>query len=300
MNATTTKRATRITSAAVRAQADRRLQQKPVVVTGIGPGELTTITPKQFGKLDVDPSYQRGQTSMVAAIVRALQAGGKVFDPVTLCRRRGGDVLWIVDGYQRVCAFQQLQISFTAMVHDSESAAAEHQLFIALNTRKAVSANVIVKAWTGPAGEIIRKANESMEHPMYDRINFAQNSNENRFAASSLVRGMLCSIGASRSSGSMNELLSRLDTQLGDKHSMNRARAEHYLRLCGKICERGYIPALVLRALGAVAYRHWEREVTMPSMKVIERLREKHWAAEVQLVEKYLPIIEQTIAKVWK
>ena len=295
--ATANRKATRTTSDAVRIASEKNAKYAPILVKGISAGELMTITPSMFGRLNVDPSYQRGETVMVNQIVRAIQAGGSILDPVTLCERKGGDELWIVDGFQRVCAFQQTKTPFKAMVHRSDSAESEHQFFIALNAKRAVSANVIVKAWTGPSGSVLRRANESLEHPLSGRINFAQGSNSNRISASSIVGGMLLATG-SGSRGRIEVMLSRLDMAMSK--SLVRARVEHYLRLVGMISERVCQPALVLRALGDVAAERWERDVVMPNRKVIERLANKNWEGSVILSAKYYPILLETVRKVWK
>lgn len=277
---------------------EKRTQYKPVAVTGISPGKLITVTPSMFSRLDVDPSYQRGQTSMVTQIVRALQAGGAVLDPTTLCQRKGSDNLWIIDGFQRVCAFQQLRVPFQAMLHESDSAEAEHAFFIAMNSRRAVSANILVKAWTGPSASMMRKANESFEHPLSERINFTQSSNDARIAASSLVTGMKSVLGVASGGGRVEVSLSRIDLAMSKR--LNVARIEHYLRLIGRICPKGALPALVLRAVGEVARERWEDDTQMPAPKVIERLRNKNWAAEVVLVEKYMPVLLEAVRKIWK
>lgn len=289
---------TRASSQKVADHHDKRASFKPVAVSGISAGEFITVKPAMFSKLDVDPSYQRGETTMVNQIVRALQAGGAVLDPVTLCERRDNGKYWIVDGYQRVCAFQQLGIPFTAMLHQSDSAEAEKTFFIALNSKRALSANVIVKAWTGPSGSLMRKANESLEHPLYDRINFTQSSNDARMSASSLSRALLTLVASDRAAGRIEKMLSKIDMAMTS--GVKRARVEHFLRLIGRICPKGYVPVAVLRALAITATERWEKDVEMPSAKVIERLRTKNWAADVPLVEKYMPIIVSAVQKIWK
>jgi hypothetical protein len=298
MNVNPNQRRRRIESPAIQAALEKRAQYKPVTVSGIGEGKLITVTPSMFGRLDVDAAYQRGETNMVGQIVRALQSGGKVLDPVTLCQRPDSDKLWIIDGYQRVCAFQQLNMPFKAMLHESDSADAEHQFFIAMNARRSVSANVIVKAWTGPSGFLLRRANESMEHPLYDRVNFSQSSSDARIAASSLLNGVKCAVGIDRTGGKVDVVLSRVDMALAKR--LNVARAEHYLRLVGLVAPKMYLPALVLRAIGTVAYERWQNDTHMPTLKVIERMRNKNWAADVVLVEKYMPVLLDAVRKIWK
>ena len=288
----------RADSPAVAAANDLRAGFRPVVVDGVSDGELITVTLSMFSSLDIDPAYQRGETTMVGQIIRAVQAGGKVLDPVTLCQRKGSDKLWIVDGHQRVCAFQQLRIPFKAMLHKSVSPDAEHHFFIALNAKRGLNANVIVKAWTGPSGVMMRKANESLEHPLYGRLNFSQGANESRISATSLARGVMCVVGHGKNSGRVDMIMSRIDLAMAK--TMNRARAEHYLRLIGLACPQGNLPALVLRAIGDVASERWEKQVYMPPRKVIDRMRVKTWAASVVLQEKYYSVLVDTVGKMWR
>ena len=294
---TETRNLTRLANETVRAGHEKRSRYKPVIVDGIGKGSLITVTPSMFKLLDVDPSYQRGKTTMVNEIIRVLQAGGKVFDPVTLCERRGSDKLWIVDGYQRVCAFQEMHLPFEAMVHKSDSAECEHDFFIALNSRKAVHANVVVKAWNGPSGALLRKVNEAIEHPLYERLNFSQGSNVSRIGASIIARSLLILCGSERS-GHIRVLLSSIDVSMSK--AIVRARIEHFLRLIGRMCEKGALPDIVMRALAMTAVERWEDDVQMPKNKVIERLKAKNWSAEFPLNTKYLPVIVNAIKKIWK
>lgn len=294
------RKSTRVLSEAVAAASEKRSLAKPIAVKGISQGQLVQIAVKEFGKLDVDPGYQRGRTTMVNQIVRALQAGGLVLDPVTLCIRKGSKdgKLWIVDGYQRVCAFQTLKLPFMAMVHHSDAVEAEAEFFISLNSRRNVSANVIVKAWAGPISEVLVKVNGDFLHPLYNRINFEQSSNKNRFAASTLVKGLLHVTG-SDSSMSINLQLSRLDTAI--KVPLLKARCEHLLRIIGQVTKPATtLPAIVVRALAVVARERWEDDVYIPQQRVIGRLFAKSWANDVILTEKYFVILTDTIRKIWR
>lgn len=294
-----TKRQTRIQSEAVRERAESRSTYKPVIVDGISAGELITVTKSMFDKLDVDPQYQRGKTLMVGQIIRAIQAGGSVLDPVTLCQRPGSETMWVVDGHQRVCAFQETGTPFKAMLHKSKDANAEHQFFIALNAKRAVSANIIVKAWTGPAGVMLRKANESMEHPLYERVNFGPSGNDRRINASTLVNGMVTITNKGTAAGRVDVLLAKVDMSVTSK-TRQRARVEHYLRLIGLISPSGGLPHLVVRALGEVAGERWVKEIEMPNRKIIEKLSKKNWVADTILLQKYYSVLLDTVRKIWK
>lgn len=288
---------TRTTSDAVRNAVEKRTLRAPVVIKGIGPGKLVTITPDKFKKLDVDPSYQRGRTAEIGKIVRALQAGGKVVDPATLCYRKGDSngTLWIVDGYQRVCAHQQLGLPFPAMVHESDGQDAERTLFIAMNERKQVSANVTVKAWDGPSAELLRRAHENEQHSLYQRLNFSQSHNDTRISAASLARSLLSALGVEGTSNT-TYILSRVDTALNDR--FNRVRADGFLTLVGKVWPSGSPKMIVIRCLAQVAREHWDTTVELPSDKVIVKLRDVNW--DVPLIDKYRTLIVERLRRVWK
>jgi hypothetical protein len=289
----------RAQSVATAMSAEKRAGFKPVTVTGISDGDLILVTPKMFGNLDVDPSYQRGETNMVTQIVRAIQNGGMIPDPVTLCARKGTDKMYIIDGHQRVCAFQHLGVPFKAMLHTSNDVSAEHAFFIAMNSRRAVSANVIVKAWEGQSASVIRKANEMLSHPLNDRVNFSQSASATRLAASSIVGGMREVTGTFNGSGRIEQNLSRIDLVMSASR-LQVARVEHYLRLIGMVSPSGTVPHLVLRAIGEIAREHWQSDVKLPTLKVIDKLRMKQWASEAILTEKYRSILVGIVRKTWK
>lgn len=288
----------RTESRAVERASEFRAGYKPVAVTGISEGRLVTIQPEMFSRLDVDPAYQRGETMMVLQIVRAIQAGGVILDPVTLCKRKGSDTLWIIDGHQRVCAFQQLGKPFNAMLHESESAESEHLFFLAMNSKRAINANVIVKAWTGPSGTVMRKANESLAHPLYNRLNFSQSNSESKLSASSVANAMRYVVGVGASAGRMEVVLSRIDLAMSKRATY--AYAEAFLRLLGEVCPTGSLPVLVMRAISIVAHEYWKDGIVMPKPAVFKRLGEKKWAADLIIAEKYMPIIINAVKKIWK
>ena len=127
----------------------------------------------------------------------------------------------------------------------------------------------------------------------FDEIAGTRGSNAKR----ALVRALLAVVG-NEGSGRIEVSLSKLDNAMAK--SMQKARVEHYLRLIGKVCPSGTLPALVLRAIGSVAHEQWEHEVKMPSVKTIERLRLKQWAASVVLLEKYQPVLIDIVRKMWR
>lgn len=294
---------TRATSKAVAAALEARMTRAPLAVVGISQGVLRVITPSQFKLLDVDADYQRGETTMVNEIVRAIQAGGSVLDPVTLCRRpwdEDPERFWIVDGHQRVCAFQQLGLSFQAMVHDSDSLDSEKRFFLTLNNRRSIVADVIVKSWTGPSSVMIQKANKDQSHSLYGRVNFAQSSsNVYRMGATTVAKAMLASCTGLDPKGSAVQVCGRADTALKEKHRLEMA--EKFLTLLGDVFPSGGLRAIVAIELGKICWAHWSKGGAYPSVQVIKALRDIKWENHIPAwTKKYAPKVQDMIKQVWK
>lgn len=298
------RRDTRVLSEAVRRAAEARAVRAPLIVTGISNGMLRNITPDRFHQLDVDPNYQRGETSMVDEIVRALQAGGTVLDPVTLCRRPWDgkqDKLWIVDGHQRVCAFQQLGMPFMAVVHDSQSLDAEKKFFLALNSRRAISADVIVRSWTGPSASKLLKAEHDQSHPLFGRVKTSQGSSTARIGATMLARGMLAACTGLDPVGSAQRVLGRLDTAM--KEPARVEMVERYLTLVGEVfhTQPQNAKGIVVVALGLVCWERWSQGADYPVKETILQLRAINWENEFPAwVKKFEPKAKEIMRRVWK
>lgn len=295
------RRDTRVLSEAVRLSAESRAVRSPLVVTGISAGVLRQITPNMFAKLDVDAEYQRGETSMVDEIVRVLQAGGVVLDPVTLCRRpwsKDPDRLWIVDGHQRVCAFQQLGMTFQSIIHDSEDLSSEKKFFLALNNRRAIVSDVIVRSWTGPSAVLIVRADKNQSHSLYDRISTTQGANKNRIGATTVARGLLAACTGLDPVGSAVKVLGRADTAVKEEHRAHMA--QQFLTLLGEMAPRGDVKSLVAVALGKVCWERWSKGKDYPSKAQILELRNMNWENVVPAwAKKFEPKVLDTIQKLW-
>lgn len=295
------RRDTRVLSEPVRLAAEARAVRSPLVVTGISAGVLRMITPNMFADLDVDAEYQRGETSMVDEIVRVLQAGGVVLDPVTLCRRpwtTKPNKLWIVDGHQRVCAFQQLGMSFQAIIHDSDDLASEKKFFLALNNRRAIVSDVIVRSWTGPSAVAIVKADKNPSHSLYGRVSTSQGTNNARIGATSIARGMLAASTGLEPTGSAVKVLGRADTAMKEAHRSHMA--EQYLTLLGDCFPKGDVKSLVVVGLGKICWEHWSNGKDYPTKHQILAIRETNWDNVVPAwAKKFESKVLDTMRKLW-
>jgi hypothetical protein len=282
----------------------RRMGGTPIVVTGISPAKRISVTPSMFRRLDVDPAYQRGRTDMINKIVSALQEGGLVPDPVTIVSRPWSadpSKLWIVDGWQRVCAFQAMNLAFDANLHESESLEAERRLFIALNYKKGVSSNVTVKAWDGPSAIMLRAVNNDPGHPLYQRINFEQNTNSCRLEAGAVVRAMCGATSGLMRGGETAYILRRIDASF-EKETGAKERARLFLRLIAAIFPRGRAPSMPMGSLALAAYQRWKSGTpALPSEATIKRLARVNWGAEIPAFnEKYRVLLFAVIDRIWK
>jgi hypothetical protein len=299
----TPRKDTRALSEKVRIASEARAMNAPLVVAGIGAGKLQTIQPAHFDRLDVDPRYQRGQTSMVRELVRVIQAGGKILDPVTLCRRpweNGGQQLWIIDGHQRVCAFQELTLPFEAMIHDSESVEAEKAFFLSLNQRRSVSGDTIVKSWTGPSSKMLGAVHDDPAHPLYQRVHFGQGAARTLLGAATIIRGAASAATGIAHSGSIQKQLAKLDFAVTENEE-RRYLVEQYFRLIGSVYNYSAVNSAVAVRLGVVAFQRWAQHGgQFPSEATIDRLRDIQWREVPSLTSKFYPTMTAMIQKAWK
>jgi hypothetical protein len=272
----------RSTQARTPGSLESRRLWSPVIVGGINFKERGIVTPSDYARLDVDPSYQRGKTNEVAMLILALQRGGQIPDPVDLAMRTWGPQdgkLWIVDGFQRTCAFQELSLSFAANFYKSESLEAERRFFIAKNNRRSLSTNAQVKAWDGPSTALLHALNNSPDSSLYGRISF-DHSGSDKLSASVLIRGVERCLSGSRNTSDIQRSLSRCDNLL--KTQTDKLKATTYLRLVSLCFPHGYARLLPSLALAEVANEYW-KTATMapPGPGTIKRIAAVNWKTQL-------------------
>lgn len=304
------RRDTRALSPAVAAQASAARKRSSIICRGISMGELVTIHPKDFDRLDVDRTYQRDRINQrVNDLIDAMQGGGEVLDPVTLVKRKFAQPLidpkklWIIDGQQRVYAFISLNRPFQAMLHESDSIDAEADFFLAMDNRTKISASVVVHTWPGHAGKIIRSAAIDPNHPLYGRIDFK--GKKGGYRASVLAQAVASTVGAS-DRGQTQEVLSKIDHEVA-RDSHNIAKSKSILTLIPAIfqgtSDSAHQPAVALKALGAVARQKWQGAGNAPHpcrkcVFNIQRMNWTQWAPTNN--ERFRGMLELEIGKRWK
>jgi hypothetical protein len=276
----------------------RRIAQ-PLKVEGVGRGRLVTIQTKDFQRLRVDESYQRVRiTGHVNSILHALKSGGIVPDPISIAERQNGD-WYIVDGQQRFAAHLDADVPMTAMIYTVEHIDAEKALFLALNRGVRVGTDFIVHAWPGEIAEILRKANDSPTHQLFNKIDFGRHGT--RHSASTLARGMVGAMTPAdwATRGRIEDVLGRGDSLL--KQPGARHRAESLLSVLAGAFNGGHLPAIVSRAIGAVAYERWAERVTLPSASTYARFRKTNWTTLVpSTADRYFVVMKAEVSKRWR
>lgn len=298
------KRATLANSDGQRKRIESIRQWKPIVVTGVSFKERRLITPQSYGALDVDPAYQRGETTEIPGIVAALQAGGIIPDTPDLAERSWGPrdgKLWVMDGQQRICALQQLNMSFYANIHISESLEAERMFFIAMNARQKLSSDTIVKAYNGPVASLLKCLNERGDSGLGGRIDFDGNGGK-RLSAATMVGGIERMLsGGKRGSMRIDRVLSRTDGLLASNDQ--KLCATMFCRLVAAVFDE-YALRLPVLALAEVSAERWigkGKRAELPNPAVIKRLRAINWKHELpSMNSSCIDLAKHLISRRWK
>lgn len=308
MTTKTARRDTIAKSPAVQKQHAARRIDVPISLTGISEGKLLKVTVAMYRTIDIDPTYQRGeQKGEINELIVAIQNGGLIPDPVTLVRRNYGPdgerkKLWVVDGQQRVAAFQNLDREFMALVYEADTYEAEKNFFLVMNDRKDVSANNIIHAWPGPGATMMRTVDADPMHPLHGRILFRPGSGDS-IRAMILARGMVIVATGGRGSaaGAARSILNRIDHALKtDPQAKERCRL--FLRLVAGVFPK-YAAALPMQALAIVAHRRWTSGAGMdlPTDKTLYNITRINWNAIVpSQAARFSPILEAEIDRRWR
>jgi len=278
------KRTLATTSPKVFAKHQDARRRTILIVEGISKPETRFIDPKDFVNLEIDSRYQRGRTNEVNDLIHVLKSGGKVYDPVTLCRRKGGDTLYIVDGHQRFWAHHDCGMAMPALIYQSENWQAEALLFQAMNMRRNLTADTVVKSHQGPGAEMLRKAAEDENHLLFNRIHFGA-PGRRQYKAAQVIRAMLAVSRDVIPSGGVSLVCGRLDHAIeNDPYAAVRCNA--LLRLLPRIFPPGMAmpKMLAMIAVARVAENRWRGKKPsdpinlLPSQAVCARLARINWS----------------------
>lgn len=276
-----------------------------VIIDGVHFKERRTITPPFYSRLDVDPRYQRGRTDMVATIINALQKGGMVPDVPMVAERAWGEPdgkVWIMDGFQRVSAFMELNRAFEVDVFLTSSLEAERRFFLALNNRRPLNSNTQIKAWAGPVVDLLRYLGER-EGVLKGRVEFEHASGRGkRLSAALLVRGIERLLSESRHVCDIQKSLSRCDGFLQTDRS--KLEATTFCLLVGESFPEGGAGLLPVLALAEIAREKWHGHSAtpkLPSPAIIKRLAETRWRVRLPGQGRaHLDLAVSIVRRVWK
>lgn len=254
----------------------------PLCSTGFHFVANLIIQPHEYGKLDVDPIYQRGRTTSVPEILAALQSGGKVTDPVCLAQRpwqpESKGKYFIVDGFQRACALQECNMPIEAKLYSSDSIEDECIEFIIRNNRRLLTNNIQVKAWRGPVNDLLTCLNGKKDCPAWGRLDF-MHSGGDKLSSATLARGIDRLLNGARVNMDIRKILSRCDNALTTNSA--KVKATYYVYLIATIFPK-YARLLPSMAFAEVARKRWEKfdgpVPPFPSKGAITRLSKINWA----------------------
>lgn len=281
----------------------RRRLTTPVILTELGQGKLVTFPASDLkgDRLQIDYSYQRQEITLkVNELIHVLQAGGVVPDPIIVAERPNGQ-LFIVDGQQRYWAHWHAEKPLHGIIYKIASIPTEARLYHVLNNRTSLTADAKVKAWQGPAAALLRQMGQS--HPAFkEQINFGQGGGRNRrYSAAGLIKAMLIvSNSGLRYQGRIDVMLPRLDMALKQSGAPDRVRT--LLGLYGSVfVESKKVPALALYAVAKVAGKRWVDTVMIPSETIQGRIARMDWPTLAPgMADRFLPVLEEEVAKRWK
>lgn len=283
---------------------ERTRTWQAVVIEGVTYKERRTITPPFYRLLDVDPRYQRGRTDMVATIISALQKGGAVPDVPMVAERAFGEPdgkLWVMDGFQRVSAFMELNRAFMVDVFATSSVEAERSFFLALNNRRPLNSNTQTKAWNGPVVDLLRYLNER-EGLLRSRIEFDRAGGGRKLSAAILVRGVERLLSETRHVCDIQKSLSRCDGYL----STDRAKLEA-TTLCTLVAEcfpeggAGLMPVLALAEIARERWHGHSGAPKLPTAAILGRLRAIRWRTQLPSQGRaYQDLAVSIVRRVWK
>lgn len=245
---------------------------------------LRTIKPAELKLIGIDEHYQRAEIKdHVNQIIAALERGGQVIDPITLAQRKDGS-LWVVDGQQRYWAHWHLSREIQAIVYEVDGIDSERRMFSVLNSHRRPNAGVRIRAWVGPAGDLIRWLHESSESPIRSEVSFTGGG---RYPATTMMRGMLAVLGGyGAGGGNAEDMLRTLDILVRDASpAIARKAAQFYVLGLRQIFGDGNVAlALPSIAIGIVCHEHWKAgwKIENISKRAISTLSRVRW-------ERYAP-----------
>ena len=251
--------------------SDKRRTNR-MLIADAGSSKMITITPDQYGKLAIDPRYQREEVGPFVASLREAIRRGTTPPPIHVAKRAYEEdgipknKLWIVDGQQRMWALVDAGHEILALVHEVSSLDEEKRLFHVLNMHKRVGANHMIAAYPGPSTAVLREINDDPKHTLYQRILLERYSgSHNKINSATIIRAIVVAFG--KQTSGTTELLGAMDQIVTT--AAGSARVKQFLGVLGQVFEKRKPSWEMIIAFGR-AYARLGRE---PSQSEIGRLK---------------------------
>jgi hypothetical protein len=281
---------------------------KPTLVTGIVSREMVAIPWEHLSEIKVDTSYQRPRREDIVAVIRnALECGGECPFPAVLVDRDNRPSepqgRYIVDGQQRMYAHREAKKSLHAIVVRVGTHDEERKLFVVANTRASISPNLLVHAWPGPSGDMLRDANADTGHSLCGRVKFDSYSEGNLqqpIGAYSLAAGLMALLRDEKPGGKVERVMAFADGGLAGRGGAVRAR--FYLELVARVFHDIQPKPVLTVALAQVAKSRWKNTVEAPPEGLISALRKIEWTNERVMPEmkmQFCALAREAIEKRW-
>jgi hypothetical protein len=247
---------------------------KRLMVSELEPTREIRILPKDYGRLALDPRYQRQDIAAWHNDLRdALKRGTKTPAIAVAVREWHEEgmptgMLWVVDGQQRMWAHVDLDLPIVAKEYHTSSLEEEKRLFVVLNHKVPIGPNHTVKAHPGISAKFLAEINENPSHPLCNRIQFQDGGTKARYGAASLV-GLVCVTLVGKGAGVIANLISmdRLLERPTTSRMVSDLLASMALSFSSKASHE------MLRAWGLVARQLGGRPMTKMECSKIRRLK---------------------------
>jgi hypothetical protein len=286
--------------ATLRAHEARRGQPLIVPAT-VKRFAMLTLSVEDTMELRIDTRYQREEVTLeVNTLVHVLKKGGVIPDPVSVVERKYGDrKRYIVDGQQRWWAHVDCGVPLTCVIYHVQSFDDEVALFHAMNTVTRVTPENRLRSLPGPAGDTIRRLNETPTSPLFGQISFVEKGSF-KIGGMVLLRGLTALISNTKPVGGLDRIAPAFDRY----YVMNPKAADRwidqYALLISQVFEDERVRSVPAVAVARMLYATFANLSELPSAAMIRRLKSLRWAKLTPTPGmQWLPTVVAAMQEIW-
>jgi hypothetical protein len=262
---------------------------------------MVTLSLDDTMDLRIDTRYQREEVTIeVNTLIHVLKKGGMIPDPVSVVERKYDDrKRYIVDGQQRWWAHVDCGVPLAVVIYHVSSYEDEVALFHALNTVTRVTPENRLRSLPGPAGNTIRRLNETPTSPLFGQISFVEKGTF-RIGGMVLLRGLTALVSNTKPVGGLDRIAPAFDRY----YTMNPKAAdrliEQYAVLVSQIFEDERVRSVPAVAIGRMLYATLASQGEMPTAMQIRRLKALRWAKLTPTPGmQWLPTVVAAVQEIW-